>query len=60
MHVDGIHHRLSGRFAPVEHAMDSTPLLEGGLAAVKEATSHLETAGIGSWFTVADGCKAGS
>ena len=44
----------------MEHAMDTTQLLEGGLDAVKEAATHLEAAGIVSSFRMAEGCKPGS
>ena len=44
----------------MEPAIQTTPLLEGGLAAVKEASTHLEGAGIPSAFSVVDGCKPGS
>ena len=44
----------------MQHAIEITTLLEGGLASVKEASTHLEAVGIASSFSVAEGCKAGS
>ncbi len=44
----------------MQHAIETTTLLEGGLASVKEASTHLEAVGIASSFSMADGCKPGS
>ena len=44
----------------MSYALETVTLLEGGLDAIKEASSHLDAAGIPSQFTVAKGCKAGS
>ena len=44
----------------MEHAIETSTLLEGSLDAVKEATTHLEVAGIPSSFAMAQGCKPGS
>jgi hypothetical protein len=38
----------------------STPILEGGLATVKEAAKHLEAAGLAYTIGVTDGSTPGS
>jgi hypothetical protein len=44
----------------MEAAIQTTPLLEAGIDAVKQASTHLEGAGITSSFSMAKGCKPGS
>ena len=44
----------------MEAATQTTPLLEAGIDAVKQASAHLEEAGIASSFSMAQGCKPGS
>ena len=41
-------------------ATHTAQVLEGGLDAVKEASRHLDRAGIRNSFTTAVGCKPGS
>ena len=53
-------HPLNAKVATVNESLHSAQILEGGLDAIKEASRHLDSAGIPNSFTTAPGCKPGS